>query len=349
MVTDRFQTLVHGVALALMVGWVLYIGRDVFIPIVFSILVFYVIVGLTRLLARLPVIGPVLPAYVRYALSILVIAFGLLVGFSLILASKERVLALAPEYQKSLLAAIQSIATYLRIETEPTWATLRQEFLAQVNLQTLITSMVASVSSMVVTILVVLLFATFLLLEQRAFAAKLANISKDPAAVARILAIVSNINAQVGSYLALKTFLSVLLGALSWMAMAYVGLELAGFLAVLIALLNYVPYIGSIAGVLIPVVIAIVQFGNVNDVLAVLVPLTLVQFVIGNFLDPYVMGKSLNLSPFAILVCLTVWSALWGIPGAFLAVPITAIMTMVLAEFAGTRPIAVLLSRNGQV
>jgi predicted PurR-regulated permease PerM len=61
------------------------------------------------------------------------------------------------------------------------------------------------------------------------------------------------------------------------------------------------------------------------------------------------MGNSLNLSPFVILVSITVWGALWGIPGAFLAVPITACMAMVCAEFEATRPIAVLLSRNGEV
>jgi AI-2 transport protein TqsA len=62
-----------------------------------------------------------------------------------------------------------------------------------------------------------------------------------------------------------------------------------------------------------------------------------------------VMANSLNLSPFAILVSLALWSELWGIPGAFLAVPITAIVTIVLSEFQGTRPLAVLLSRQGQV
>jgi AI-2 transport protein TqsA len=61
------------------------------------------------------------------------------------------------------------------------------------------------------------------------------------------------------------------------------------------------------------------------------------------------MGNSLNLSPFAILVSLAAWSALWGIPGAFLAVPITAIMAIVFSEFAGTRPLAVLLSRDGRL
>ena len=73
------------------------------------------------------------------------------------------------------------------------------------------------------------------------------------------------------------------------------------------------------------------------------------QFVIGNFLDPYVMGNSLNLSPFAILISLAVWSELWGIPGAFLAVPITAIVTIVFSEFPGTRPVAVLLSKSGRI
>jgi predicted PurR-regulated permease PerM len=81
----------------------------------------------------------------------------------------------------------------------------------------------------------------------------------------------------------------------------------------------------------------------------VLLPLSVIQFVIGNILDPFVMSNSLNLSPFAILVSLSVWTGLWGIPGAFLAVPITAILTIILSEFPGSRPIAVLLSRNGQV
>jgi AI-2 transport protein TqsA len=97
------------------------------------------------------------------------------------------------------------------------------------------------------------------------------------------------------------------------------------------------------------VLMAIVQFGDLGTILTLLVALSAVQFVIGNFLDPYVMGNSLNLSPFAILISLAVWSELWGIPGAFLAVPITAIITIVFSEFPGTRPVAVLLSKSGKL
>ncbi|MEX0957828.1 MAG: AI-2E family transporter [Burkholderiales bacterium] len=76
---------------------------------------------------------------------------------------------------------------------------------------------------------------------------------------------------------------------------------------------------------------------------------TATQSVIGNFLDPYLLGNQRNLSPFGILASLAIWSSLWGIPGAFLAVPITAVLVIILSGFSGTRPIAVLLSRNGMV
>jgi predicted PurR-regulated permease PerM len=149
--------------------------------------------------------------------------------------------------------------------------------------------------------------------------------------------------------LALKTLLSILLGAVSWVIMALVGLEFALLWAVLIVFLNFVPYIGSVLGVVFPVLMTVVQFGDPASILWVLLALTVAQFLIGNFLDPYVMGNSLNLSPFAILISLALWSELWGIPGAFLAVPIMAIVTIVFSEFPGTRPVAVLLSKNGRL
>jgi predicted PurR-regulated permease PerM len=234
-------------------------------------------------------------------------------------------------------------------ETEPTWATLRQELMAQINLQRLAGSLLSSLGSVLVTFVVVFLYATFLLIERRGFAAKLANLSHDPRRVARIREVIGAINRRIGSYLALKTLLSLLLGAASYAVMALYGLDFAALWALLTAFLNFVPYVGSVLGVVLPVLMALVQFQELGPVLTLLLALTALQFVIGNFLDPYVMGNSLNLSPFAILISLAVWSELWGIPGAFLAVPITAILTIVFSEFAGLRPVAVLLSRNGSV
>jgi predicted PurR-regulated permease PerM len=131
--------------------------------------------------------------------------------------------------------------------------------------------------------------------------------------------------------------------------MAAFGLEFAVFWAIIIALLNYIPYIGSFIGVAFPIAMAILQFDGAENVLALLVALVTAQVVMGNVIEPQVMGNSLNLSPYVILVSLTAWSALWGVSGAIVSVPITAVMVIVLSEFSSTRPIAVLLSKNGDV
>lgn len=344
---DRLRAAAHGTFLLLTIGWVLTIGKEIFVPAVLGAVIVYVIVGLAQVLGRLPLLGPRLPQRLRYLFSMGVIALAFFALAYLIAANKERALQLAPQYQRSLLSSIQGVAVFFGIETEPTWTTLRQELMSQINLQRLVGSLLASAGSILVTFIVVSLYATFLLVERAHFPTKLAQLSDDPQRVARIRDVIQTINRRIGSYLALKTLLSILLGAVSWAVMALYGLDFAVLWAVLTACLNFVPYVGSVLGVVLPALMALVQFGEPGPILTLLLALSVVQFLIGNFLDPYVMGNSLNLSPFAILISLALWSELWGIPGAFLAVPITAIVTIVFSEFPGTRPVAVLLSKNG--
>ena len=346
---SKLRPLVDCTVLLLIFGWVLHVGKEILVPAVLGAVIVYVVVGLAQAMERLPGLGGRIPAQLRYAFAVAVIVLAFAVLAYLVAANKERALQMAPVYQESLLAAIQRIAVVLGIESEPTWATLRHDLVAQVNLQRMLGSLLASLSSIFVTFAVVVLYAIFLLVERRGFETKLSNLSPDPQRVARIRELIRVINRRIGSYLALKTVLSLLLGAVCWIIMALSGLDFALLWAVLTALLNFVPYIGSALGVLLPGLMAIVQFAELGPVVWLLVWLTVAHFMIGNFLDPYVMGNSLNLSPFAILISLAVWSELWGVPGAFLAVPITSIMTIVLCEFSGTRPIAVLLSKSGRL
>ncbi len=346
---DRLRAIVYFTVLLAIGGWLLNVGEDILVPAVLGAVIVYIIVGIAQTLGRLPVIGRALPVQLRYLFSIIVIGIALTLLAYLVMANKERALALAPEYQQSLLASIQRMAVYFGIETEPTWATLREELVGRINLQRLFGSFLSSTGSILISFVVALMYAVFLLAERSVFEGKLSNLADDPRQVARIRAVIGTINQRIGSYLALKTLLSVLLALVSYAVMRMYDLEFAALWAVLIALLNFVPYVGSVLGVVLPVLMALVQFADPGMVLQLLLALSVVQFGIGNFLDPYVMASSLNLSPFAILVSLAIWSELWGIPGAFLAVPITAIMTIVLSEFPGTRPLAVLLSRRGEV
>jgi predicted PurR-regulated permease PerM len=289
-----------------------------------------------------------MPVQVRNAVSVLVISSGLVGIVYLFVASADGIAAYAPQYQRSLLAGIQRVAVLLRIEAEPTWTTLRNDLFAQINIQRLLGSVVASVSSMVATAAVVILYAAFLMVEQGVFDEKMAQASGDPRNAARIREITDAINRRVGAYLSVKTAINVLLGLVSWAILALMGVQFAGLLAVIIGMLNYIPYAGTFFGVVIPVAVALGQFGDLGAVLGLLAALTAAQVIIGNFLDPYLMGSSLNLSPFAILVSLAVWAQLWGVAGAVLAVPITSVMVIAFSEFAGTRPIAILLSKNGR-
>jgi predicted PurR-regulated permease PerM len=347
--SERLRTAASGMVLVIAVAWLLYIGKGIFVPIVFSALVVYVIDGVTRLVFKVPVVGRLLPPSLGYTISAIVIAWALAAIASLVAGSLGNISGLAPQYAASLLNTIQDVAARLGIETTPTWETLRRDLLAQVNTQRLIGSTVISVTSIVSGLIVVLLYVTFLLMERSVFATKIANISSDPQHVANVQRLIGHVNARIGTYLALKTAVSVVQGLVSWAILALLGVEFAAFWAVLIGLLNYVPYIGSVLGVALPVAFATMQFADLNHVLLVLLALAVSQFVIGFFLDPYLMANSLNLSPFVILVSLAVWSALWGIAGAFLAVPITACIALVCAEFEATRPVAVLLSRDGRV
>ncbi len=346
---EGFRALVHATVFAVLIGWLLYLGRDILVPIVFSVMAMYVILGSARLLERVPAVGPALPLRLRYGLSALAMLAALLLLGWLVMDSVDALVAQAPHYQAQLVALVQRGALLLGLESEPSWETIRRGALDQFNLQKLAGSLLLSVGATLAGLTVIGLYVVFLMIERGHFDAKVAALSDDPARVAQVRRIVADINQRIGTYLALKTLLSILLGLASWIILAAMGVELAGFWALLIGLLNYVPYIGSVLGVALPALFALLQFGDLKTALLLAGGLSVVQFLNGNLLDPYLMGSSLNLSPFVILVCLTVWTALWGMPGAFLAVPLTACIVMVLAEFDGGRPIAVLLSKKGEV
>ncbi len=114
-------------------------------------------------------------------------------------------------------------------------------------------------------------------------------------------------------------------------------------------MLNYIPTIGSLIGVVFPALLTLVQFAALGPFLVVTIGLGLTQFVFGNVLEPRMMGKSLNLSPLIVIVSLAVWGSIWGVTGMFLCVPITVVMMIVLAGFPQTRPIAILLSATGRI
>ena len=154
---------------------------------------------------------------------------------------------------------------------------------------------------------------------------------------------------QIQTYVAIKTFTSVLTGVLSYIILLIVGVDFAAFWGFIIFLLNYIPTVGSLLATLFPALLALIQFPTPVPFFIVLGGIGFLQFLIGNVLEPRLTGASLNISPLVVILSLALWGSIWGIVGMFLCVPLTVIAMIILSYFERTRPIAILLSGNGRI
>ena len=193
-------------------------------------------------------------------------------------------------------------------------------------------------------VLVTLLMAVFLLLERHTLIPKITYAaSKDKEG--RVQSIWDRINRQVSKYIGIKSIVSVITGAFFYIVGKSVGLDFAFLWGVLAVVMNFIPTIGSIVITVLTIFMAVVQFlPNWTPILIVAAGTILTQNIIGNIIDPRLQGNQLNLSPFVILVALSVFGYVWGIVGMFLAVPLLSVLQIVFANMDETKPIAILMS-----
>lgn len=157
-------------------------------------------------------------------------------------------------------------------------------------------------------------------------------------------ALLTDIKGSISKYIWTKFLLSFATGLLVGVFLKLVGLDLAFMFGVLAFLLNFIPNIGSVIATFLPLPVALLQFGPGVTLLLILLIPGGVQFFIGNILEPKLMGESLGLHPVTILFFLIFWGIVWGLPGMFLAVPITAILKYILEKIPQTRRLARLLA-----
>lgn len=128
-----------------------------------------------------------------------------------------------------------------------------------------------------------------------------------------------------------------------WLALF--GIDYLLLWGLLTVLLNFIPTIGSIISGALPVALAVVQ-KDIGTAALIAAGLLVIEQVMGNFVDPKVMGRRLSLSPLVVLLALAFWSWVWGVPGAFLAAPVTVLIVIVFAHFKPLEPIALLFTRE---
>ncbi|MGZ9812452.1 AI-2E family transporter [Pseudoroseicyclus sp. H15] len=342
------RNLTYATALTLMVGWLLWVGRPVLLPIIAALISVYILLAAARSMDRVPVLRR-LPAVVQHLLVLMIFTLGVVLFFILIINNLAQVAGALPRYEANLEALVTRTVGLWGIEDEPTWENVRTATLDRIDIGSLITPTLLSLRGLGTMLFLMVLYAAFFMAERNGLARKVVIAVGSEEDGARTLLLLERINERIGSYLLVKTTLNVILGAISFVLMLLFGIEYALFWAVLIAFLNYIPYIGSLVGVIFPVLLSLAQFGELGLSILVALALTTAQVFVGFYLEPRMMGRAFNLSPLVVLLALAFWSTLWGIAGAVLAVPMTASLVLVFAEIRTTRPIAVLLSGSGRV
>lgn len=335
------------IAAATLVVWILAVGRTVILPIVVAILLAYILAGLTDALSRIRFFGRI-PAVFRYAIALTVVLLALAIVGTVAIENLRSIALDAPDYQERISKVIASLAASVGIDV-PSWESVQQMTLDRMDLAQTSLNILSAVASAGGYIVLVATYVVFLLMERVSITQKVDRVVPNEGEKVAVNALVSRINHQIVTYLFTKTMINAILGVISYVLMLLLGVENAVFWAFVIAIFNYIPYVGSLIGVGIVVLYTLLQTTALQPTLLTLICLALAQVYVGNWLEPRVMSRSLNLSPFVVLVALVFWASIWGIIGAIIAVPMTSVLMIVLASFDVTRPIPVLLSRDGEI
>jgi AI-2 transport protein TqsA len=178
--------------------------------------------------------------------------------------------------------------------------------------------------------LLIVFFVVFLMVSRNPHTRRTGIYAQMESAIRRYITTVTAISAAVG--------LSV--GLILWA----LGMRMAWLFGVLAFLLNFIPNIGPIIASLLPLPIALTQFDDPWRIVAIVALPGAIHLTIGNFVEPKLMGRGLELHPVTVLLALAFWGLLWGVMGMVLAVPIVATLRIVLSRFTTTRPLGLMLA-----
>ncbi len=318
----------------------LALGRAFLIPIAIAFLATTLIAATADRIGRMGLGG--IPAMAG-AIALFVTAIGAVIY--VVFGQVDEVAAAWPRYVARIQTLLSDAAEWLG----PKIAERVTEAIRNLDLARTIPTLMGSAGAFLATFILVAIYTGFMLAERRTVPAKIENALDAGHDVARAHDALREIIAGIRDYLWIKTIMSLLTATVSYAVLKALNVDFAETWALLIFFLNYIPNIGSVLGVAFPALLALVQFDTLWQFLVIAVFLAFAQFLIGNVLEPRVMGRTLNLSPFVVLASLTFWSTLWGVVGAFLSVPLTASIAIACSRIPSWRWLAVLLSEDGSL
>ena len=329
-----------GIVVAIMLVGVLYLTSSIVLPFMVALFLAYLLDPLVRCLT-----------YCRVPLA-LAVCFALLVTFiflalmgMLFYASAQSFVREYPTYEPKLRALVTTLTSRLEVASL-SWqlSDLSQEF-SSVSVARAALASVGTFVTFLGYLLLVLLYMVFILLGQQHLPQRLHRAFGEEQAQ-RIALVLQRITHQLQTYLGTKALLSLVTGVLVNLCLLILQVDFAVLWGALAFMLNFIPYVGMPIATIPPVLVAILKFDTLMPAVWIVVFVILIHIVLGGFLEPRLIGRSLHLSPLLVVLSLLFWGWLWGIVGAVLAVPIMATIKIVCENIPPLRFLSALMSEG---
>jgi AI-2 transport protein TqsA len=338
--TSRGALTMLGLSTVVLVLAALYFARAVLAPVAFSLFVIAIVWPFQRVLqARMPKLVALVATLVAILVVVTVLGFLIVWGFGTVgrwlIDNAVRFQTLYVQWTEWLEEHGIVVASLLAENFNASWLIRAVQEIG------------GRMYGLVAFAVITFVFTALGLLEVEIVKKNIERLDNKKIAQT-ILQAGTDIAAKFQKYMLVRSAMSVLTGLVVWVFALLAGLELATAWGVIAFVLNYIPFIGPLVATVFPTLFALAQFESWELAVIVFVGLNLIQFLIGSYLEPRIAGSALSVSPFLVLFAVFFWAFLWGIPGAFIGVPIVIAILTLCEEHESTRWIATLLSGREQ-
>lgn len=339
----------HSLVLFISLIFILWIGRSIFVPILFAAFLWYLLNAISSYYRR------IMPCSKKLSCNIYTSKSFDIFSYILSFLSVSGVIYLFATQIRPMLSQLYNATPLLqqKLLVFTQYITQQTGFTFDISMLPDLTQIAAYVGSSLAGIAtstgMVVIYLIFMFVEQSSFGKKINSLQLGKTKEKKLRYILSSIDENMKKYLFTKTFISAATGISAYILLKIIGLEYASVWAFIIFILNYIPTLGSILACALPILYALISGETWHLALFTAISLIAIETIFGNILDPKLTGKTLNISTLAILINLVFWGMIWGLAGMFFSVPILVAIYITTAQFSSTRWIAVLLSSDGKI
>ena len=326
------------------VGAAVYWLADILTPLAMAIFLLIMIDGLKRFIEERTPVPPHLAG--AAALFVVILAFFASIGIVVYGAAGffDQATGVTSRIGPRIDQILVDGGQVLGVETVPTAA----ELMSQLNVRSYVADAALQAQGVLTGAFFVMIYLAFLMASQSGFRRKIVGMFPDRTARGEALEVFQRVRGGVEGYLWVQTVTGALICACAWLLMRAVGLPNAEFWTFVIFVVGFIPVLGGAVAGLAPPLFALVQFETYWQAVVLLAGLQTILFISGNVIQPRMQGDNQNIDPVVVLLSLAFWGKIWGVVGMFLSTPLAVMAMAILAEFKGSRWMAILLSGDGE-